>query len=628
MGELAQKQAGPGPRSVRPPPAQKPAAATPTLASAVGNQAMQNLLRGGWLRAKLEVGGVDDPEEREADAVAGALGRAQDPVGCASCGAGGSCEDQTVRRKPEAAKPARPGRPALPRSLEHHVRGLTSGGEPLAPSLRLFFEPRLGQDLGQVRVHRDADAQAAAQAIQAQAFTFGQHIGFASGRFEPGSQQGRRLLAHELAHVAQPYIAGPRVRRQPAEEAEIEMPADWVFTGGKRTDRRYARSLAIADSARIRKAGTLSPQDREEINAKLRFFEGAAWQTYSETIRPALVQVTQEEITMPAEEFGSTGPGESTKPKRQPYDITDQFKRLREYPEYIDNNIKEVNYFSAETAIIHYRDGSKFELGLVRRWMKPPVVEVDCHTPAEQFRKFEDASTGRFGFIVEAEMANAPRSMPHRELLKTYVHYIDFHMQAGTARVVPSRINMLTAPKLCGILRDSERRYREQVEMAVQIGLGGTAAIGGYAGGGGFSKGPGVGLGTTVATRAALSPTARTLAREMDSLLATGAKKTITVEGVRFAEVTVSRQGNVLAVRRFMTEIPEALRGQGLGTRVTAAFEDAAAEIGRLTGAKTVTIDVGLIRNPGWGAVLEARGYVRTQLAGREAWVKTIKVAD
>lgn len=105
MGELAQKQAGPGPRSVRPPPAQKPAAATPTLASAVGNQAMQNLLRGGWLRAKLEVGGVDDPEEREVDAVAERVMRMPEGACCAACPAGGSCEDEMVRRKPEAAAP-------------------------------------------------------------------------------------------------------------------------------------------------------------------------------------------------------------------------------------------------------------------------------------------------------------------------------------------------------------------------------------------------------------------------------------------------------------------------------------------------------------------------------------------
>jgi hypothetical protein len=40
--------------------------------------------------------------------------------------------------------------------------------------------------------------------------------------------------------------------------------------------------------------------------------------------------------------------------------------------------------------------------------------------------------------------------------------------------------------------------------------------------------------------------------------------------------------------------------------------------------AKTVTIDVGIIINPGWRELLEARGYV--YLRGEGAWVKTIKL--
>jgi hypothetical protein len=110
----------------------------------------------------------------------------------------------------------------------------------------------------------------------------------------------------------------------------------------------------------------------------------------------------------------------------------------------------------------------------------------------------------------------------------------------------------------------------------------------------------------------------------MDSLLAKGGTKTLTSEGVTLVDVAVSRRGNVLAVRRFMSELPEALRGRGTGMRVTAACEDAAVEIGRLNGAKTVTIDVGLIINPGWRTLLEARGYVHILTEGK--WVKTIKL--
>lgn len=77
------------------------------------------------------------------------------------------------------------------------------GGRPLTPVLRNFFEPRLGQDLGHVRLHADAAAASEARALRARAFTRGADISFAVGQYDPGSAAGRRLLAHELTHALQ-----------------------------------------------------------------------------------------------------------------------------------------------------------------------------------------------------------------------------------------------------------------------------------------------------------------------------------------------------------------------------------------------------------------------------------------
>jgi outer membrane protein OmpA-like peptidoglycan-associated protein len=60
-----------------------------------------------------------------------------------------------------------------------------------------------GHDFGQVRIHVDSAAAATAAAVHARAFTVGRDIVFAASRYSPGSQDGRHLLAHELAHVAQ-----------------------------------------------------------------------------------------------------------------------------------------------------------------------------------------------------------------------------------------------------------------------------------------------------------------------------------------------------------------------------------------------------------------------------------------
>ena len=70
------------------------------------------------------------------------------------------------------------------------------------------MEPRLGHDFGRVRVHLDPAADASARAVQAKAFTVGHHVVFEAGRYTPKTNDGKRLLAHELTHVIQQGAAG------------------------------------------------------------------------------------------------------------------------------------------------------------------------------------------------------------------------------------------------------------------------------------------------------------------------------------------------------------------------------------------------------------------------------------
>lgn len=85
--------------------------------------------------------------------------------------------------------------------LFHEV--LNSSGQPLDSNTRAFFEPRFGHDFSHVRVHNDANADTAARAVNARAFTIGGDVVFASGEFRTETPAGRRLLAHELGHVIQ-----------------------------------------------------------------------------------------------------------------------------------------------------------------------------------------------------------------------------------------------------------------------------------------------------------------------------------------------------------------------------------------------------------------------------------------
>lgn len=79
----------------------------------------------------------------------------------------------------------------------------TGKGQPLEPGVRTEMEERFQADFHHVRVHDDARAHASAGELEAKAYTQGADIVFSRGRFAPGSIEGRKLLAHELAHVIQ-----------------------------------------------------------------------------------------------------------------------------------------------------------------------------------------------------------------------------------------------------------------------------------------------------------------------------------------------------------------------------------------------------------------------------------------
>jgi len=118
-----------------------------------------------------------------------------------------------VQRKAEDAEPV--GRDA-PVAVEE---ALQTPGEPLPASLRRSLQPFFPYELSRVRVHDGELAAASAHTIHAAAYTAGSDIVFGKGRYDAASTQGVRLIAHELAHVAQqqPFASSPRgaVRRAP-----------------------------------------------------------------------------------------------------------------------------------------------------------------------------------------------------------------------------------------------------------------------------------------------------------------------------------------------------------------------------------------------------------------------------
>ncbi len=102
------------------------------------------------------------------------------------------------------------------------ARAAGSSGHALPVQLQRQFEASTGADLSGVRVHTGQASQLAAFAVHAQAYTVGQDIHFAAGRYQPDDARGVHLLAHEVAHTVQQ--AGGDVRRQ--HRLEVSGPDD------------------------------------------------------------------------------------------------------------------------------------------------------------------------------------------------------------------------------------------------------------------------------------------------------------------------------------------------------------------------------------------------------------------
>jgi uncharacterized protein DUF4157 len=114
---------------------------------------------------------------------------------------GGECEACRRKRATLRRSAASPSRDAEAPPIVHDV--LRSPGRPLDAAVRAFMEPRFEEDFAHVRVHTDTSASASALAVGARAYTVGHDIAFRHGEFAPHGHEGRKLLAHELAHVTQ-----------------------------------------------------------------------------------------------------------------------------------------------------------------------------------------------------------------------------------------------------------------------------------------------------------------------------------------------------------------------------------------------------------------------------------------
>lgn len=156
------------------------------------------------VQAKLKIGQPGDKYEQEAD-------RVVDKVMGSSANAATNDTPLHIQRY---AKHDTECTDTAPISVDSVIAGY---GRPLEPAMRKDIEHRFGHDFSEVRVYLGADANQSARGVNAQAYTVGKNIVFGAGKYSPSTIEGRKLIAHELAHVLQQENGAPRnvIQRRP-----------------------------------------------------------------------------------------------------------------------------------------------------------------------------------------------------------------------------------------------------------------------------------------------------------------------------------------------------------------------------------------------------------------------------
>jgi hypothetical protein len=169
--------------------------------------------------------------------------------------------------------------------IVHEVLG--SSGEPLDKQTRTFMEPRFGHDFSQVRVHADARAAESARAVNALAYTNGAEIVFGANQYAPATTEGRKLLAHELAHVVQQSSAPQAGASNPVStpndpsEAQAELASNAIIQGGE-VPRQAGTQLASVQRLSDEDLGAKSESSRP-AGPGLNITD-AAWVTFRENV--------------------------------------------------------------------------------------------------------------------------------------------------------------------------------------------------------------------------------------------------------------------------------------------------------------------------------------------------------
>ncbi len=153
-------------------------------------------------------------------------------------------------------------------STEHVPPALDTEGQPLDGTTRARMEARLGKDLSEVRIHKDAEAAKSARQLKARAYTLGQDIVFGAGNYAPDTAKGQQLLAHELIHTIQ-----AKHRTIPAQQEAVSTPTN----GAEREASTGAAAAITGQAVQISQGACPATIYRSVVAELLDSLEGGLW---------------------------------------------------------------------------------------------------------------------------------------------------------------------------------------------------------------------------------------------------------------------------------------------------------------------------------------------------------------
>ena len=259
------------------------------------------------VQCALTVGAPDDPLEHEADAMADTVMRMPNVSDtsavsdtfspnaflqrkCAHCE-----EEEKAQRKPLSAsitpfiQTKSNGEGTTSASLSNKINNSHGGGSSMDNGTKTFMESRFGSDFSSVKIHTGSESVMMNRELSAKAFTVGNDIYFNDGQYNPQSDSGKHLLAHELTHTIQQGkgIQPKKIQRAPIRfRGRLYMDGNVTVNAAARADiLRHNNLLTSADQAHIIVTGAnklayetsyLNPQDPFRWNMLKHFIDHEA----------------------------------------------------------------------------------------------------------------------------------------------------------------------------------------------------------------------------------------------------------------------------------------------------------------------------------------------------------------